>query len=135
MGVYIYCLREDYIYKSNIKDRKLENDWFKLKEDGTVTVLGSNGNGYAWDGCSIKMKISDIYFGTPEGVLNYETGKSKTYYASMIHDVFYQFSKDVKSSITRKEVDDEFYRILKRDGFFFAKVYYLVVRLVAWLFW
>jgi len=67
--------------------------------------------------------------------LNFKTGKSKTYNASLIHDVFYQFSKDIKSFINRKEVDREFYIILKEHDFRFAKVYYRVVRLLGWLFW
>jgi len=135
MGVYIYSLEENYIYKSSIKSREFENEWFKLEKDGTVIVKGSNEKGYAWDGCSPKIKIKDVYFGTPEAVLNFKTGKSKTHYASLIHDVFYQFSKDIKSFINRKEIDQEFYIILKEHNFRFAKVYYTVVRLLGWLFW
>ena len=135
MGVYIYSIKGDYIYKSSIKKREFENEWFKLEPDGSVTVKGSNKRGYAWDGCSPKIKIKDIYFGTPEAVLNFETGKSKTYYASLIHDVFYQFSKDIKSFIKRKEVDREFYVILKKHDFRFAKIYYGIVRFLGWLFW
>jgi len=135
MGVYIYCIKEDYIYKSSIKDQEFESEWFKLEKDGTVIVKGSNKKGYAWDGCSPKIKIIDIYFGTPEAVLNFDTGKSKTYYASLIHDVFYQFSKDIKSFISRKEVDKEFYIILKENKFRFATLYYGVVRLLGWFFW
>ncbi len=135
MGVYIYCIKEDYTYNSSIKGQKFENEWFKLEEDGTVIVRGSNKEGYAWDGCSPKIKIKDVYLGTLEGVLNFDTGKSKTYYASMIHDVFYQFSKDIKSLISRKEVDKEFYIILKKNEFRFAKLYYWGVRQFGWLFW
>lgn len=135
MGIYIYCLKEDYRHKSSIKNREFENEWIKLEKDGTVTVKGLNKEGYAWDGCSHKFKIRDIYFGTPEAVLNFDTGKSKTYYASMIHDIFYQYSKDMKSFITRKEVDKEFYNILSEHNFALAKVYYGAVRLLGWLFW
>ena len=85
--------------------------------------------------CHIENKIKDIYFGTPEAVLNFDTGKSKTYYASLIHDVFYQFSKDIKTFISRKEVDEEFYIILEDHKFRFAKLYYGVVRLLGWIFW
>ena len=135
MGVYIYCIKEDYRYVSRIKGRVFENDWFKLDEDGTVIVKGSCEKGYAWDGCSPKVKLKDVYVGTFEAVLNWDTGVSKTYYASLIHDVFYQFSKEVKSFIRRKEVDGEFYLILKRDNFRFALAYYWAVRLFGWLFW
>jgi len=135
MGVYIYRITEDYVHKSSIKGREFENEWFKLEKDGTVTVKGSNGRGYAWDGCSPKIKVRDVYFGTPEAVMNFEIGKSKTYYASLIHDIFYQFSKDVKTFIERKEVDKEFYNILKEHNFIFATVYYKAVRLLGWLHW
>ena len=135
MGVYIYCIREDYRYQSSIKGYKFENEWLKLEEDGMIIVKGTNKDGYAWDGCSPKIKIKDIYFGTPEAVLNFETGKSKTYYASLVHDVLYQFSKDIKLFVKRKQVDREFYIILKEHKFRFAGLYYGVVRLLGWLFW
>ncbi len=120
MGVYVYCIKKDLSYPSLIKGRYFENEWLKLESNGTVIVKGTNYKGYAWDGCSPKLKIKDIYVGTFEGVLNLDAGQSKTYYASLIHDVFYQFSKDVKSFIKRREVDREFYIILKNNGFRFA---------------
>ena len=135
MAVYVYCIKEDYLYKSSIKDRSFENEWFKLDSDGMITIKGTNRRGYAWDGCSPKMKIGDVYFGTSEAVLNDDTLQSKTYYASMIHDVFYQFNKDARSFVGRKEVDREFYNILKRDGFRFAKAYYYGVRAFGWIWW
>jgi hypothetical protein len=67
--------------------------------------------------------------------LNFDTGYSKTYFASLVHDVFYQFSHEVKPFVRRKEVDQEFYAILKRDGFRFARLYYTAVRLFGWMFW
>jgi hypothetical protein len=135
MSVYVYCIKEDYRYQSSITGREYENEWFKLSKDGTVIVKGTNYKGYAWDGCSPKFKIKDLYVGTWEAVLNWDTAKSKTYYASLIHDVFYQFSKDIRSFVKRKEVDREFYHILKRDEFRCAQLYYLAVRLFGWLFW
>jgi len=135
MGAYIYCIKEDYRYQSSIKGREFENKWLKIDKDGTIIVKGSNYKGYAWDGCSPKLKIKDLYLGTMEAVLNPNTGKSKTYYASLIHDILYQFSNDIKSFIARKEVDREFYTILKRDKFAFAYIYYFVVRALGWIFW
>lgn len=135
MAAYVYCIKEDYPYKSSITGRQFENEWLRLDPDGTITVKGTNRRGYAWDGCSPKAKIGDIYFGTSEAVLNDDTRQPKTYYASMIHDVFYQFNKDVKSFVSRKEVDWEFYNILKRDGFRFAKAYYYGVRAFGWIWW
>lgn len=135
MNVYVYCIRENYSYNSSIKERSFENQWFKISADGTIIVKGTNYKGYAWDGCSPKLKIKDICLGTPEGVLNFSTGKSKTYHASLIHDVFYQFSRQIKSFITRKEVDREFYIILKNESFCFAKIYYAGVRAFGWIWW
>lgn len=135
MGVYVYCIKDDFVYLSSIKGRSFENEWFKLEPGGTVIVKGTNQRGYAWDGCSPKFKIKDIYFGTPEGVLNFDIRESKTCYASLIHDVFYQFSPDVKSFIKRKEVDNEFYLILEKNNFRFSRAYYFTVRLLGWIYW
>jgi hypothetical protein len=135
MSVYVYCIKKDHRYQSSIKGREFKNEWFSLSKDGTVTVKGSHYRGYAWDGCSMKFKIKDLYFGTPEAVLNFDTGYSKTYYASLIHDVFYQFAKDVRGLVKRKEADREFYSILRRDGFRCARVYYVGVRLFGWIWW
>jgi len=74
-------------------------------------------------------------WGTPEGVLNVATHKSKTYYASLVHDALYQFSGQMKSFITRKEVDREFYLILSENKFKSARMYYHAVRLFGWRHW
>ena len=135
MGVYVYCIKEDYHYKSLIIGREFENEWFKLELDGVITIKGTNKRGYSWDGCSPKWKWKDMYFGTPESVLNTETRYSKTYYASLIHDIFYQFSKDIEHLVARWEADNEFYAILKRDGFSAATMYYWGVRTFGWIWW
>jgi len=135
MSVYVYCIREDYKHQSSITGRQYENEWFKLFPDGTIIIKGTNYKGYAWDGCSPKFKIKDVYFGIPEAVVNWETGQSKTYYASLIHDVFYQFNKELRSLVKRKEVDRELCNILKRDQFRFAVPYYIAVRLFGWYWW
>ncbi len=135
MGVYLYCIKEDYPYKSSITGCQFENEWFKLEPDGTITVKGTNGLGYAWDGCSPKWKYKGMYFGTPEAVLNNETRQSKTYYASLIHDIFYQFSNEIKRIIRRREADEEFYRVLKRDEFEIARLYFWGVRSFGWIWW
>ena len=135
MAVYVYCIKEDYPYKSSITGRTFENEWFRLSPDGMIIVKGTNKRGYSWDGCSPKWKWKDMYFGTPEGVLNERTRQSKTYYASLVHDIFYQFSREVKHSVTRREIDREFYTILKRDGFKMALLYYYAVRLCGWIWW
>ena len=107
----------------------------KLSDDGKIVIKGSNKNGYAWDGCSLKFKVLDVYFGTPEGVINMKTEQTKTYFASLVHDVLYQFSNDLKTCITRKQADKEFYYILKSDDFRLARLYYWVVRAFGWIWW
>ena len=135
MGLYVYCIKENYPYKSSITGRQFENEWFRLDPDGMITVKGTNGLGYSWDGCSPKWKLKGMYFGTPEAVLNNETRQSRTYYASLIHDIFYQFSNEVKGIIKRREADEEFYSILKRDGFKMARLYFWSVRCFGWIWW
>ena len=47
---------------------------------------------YTWDGCTPKFSILDIFvIGTPDGIKNINTGKPKTYFASLVHDVLYQY--------------------------------------------
>lgn len=135
MAVYVYCIKENYPYKSSITGRTFENEWLKLSSDGTILVKGTNKRGYAWDGCSPKWKLKGMYFGTPEGVLNDETRQSRTYYASLIHDLLYQFHEDIKGIVKRGEIDREFYNILKRDGFKMAAWYYGAVHLLGWIWW
>ncbi len=77
MAVYIYCIRENYRYQSLITGREFENEWFRLSSDGVIIIKGINYKGYAWDGCSPKFKIKDIYIGISEAVLNSDTGQSK----------------------------------------------------------
>ena len=132
---YIYLLTEDYTYMTSITGCEFENEWMKLSNDGILLIKGTNEEGYAWDGCSMKFKFLDIYLGTPEGVLNRVTQKSKTYFATLVHDVLYQFSDDIKASVKRKEVDEVFYRILKRDDFKLARLYYGAVRAFGWIWW
>ncbi|MCX5699465.1 MAG: HNH endonuclease signature motif containing protein [Candidatus Omnitrophica bacterium] len=128
---YVYYLEEDYSYQTSMKGRNFKNKWFTLEEDGKMTIK----KGYVWDGCPPKYKIRDLYIGLQEGCINFETGKSKTYYASLVHDVFYQFSVDIRSLVSRGDVDYEFYLLLKRDKFTFAALYYFNVRLFGWVWW
>ena len=81
-------------------------------KDGVITVHGSRGDGYAWDGCSPKASWIDLLWGTPDGRLDDRTEKPITYYASMVHDVLYQYKH--KILISRKEADILFRIILKK---------------------
>ena len=62
MAVYVYCIKEDYPYKSSITGRAFKNEWFELSLDGMIMAKGTNKRGYSWDGCSPKYKLGDMYF-------------------------------------------------------------------------
>jgi len=132
---YLFKERRNVKFKTGIKECTFKNEWLQIKNDGTIIVRGKNpgGDGYSWNGCSPKYGIFDIVVGTPDGIIDPETEKPKTYYASMIHDILYQFSKNYKGRIKRKQVDRLF---LKEMGNFRLRyLYYLMVRLVGGLFW
>lgn len=100
-----------------------------------IIVHGTPDKPYVWNGCSIKVSIFDMLFGTPEGRVNLKTGFPKTYHASMVHDILYQFSKETKLFFTRKTVDKMFLKELRKQKFRSAKLYYYFVRLFGILFW
>ncbi len=87
---------------------------------------------YAWDGCTPKFAIFDIVFGIPDGVPNEQTRKPKAYYASLVHDVLYQFL-DVDIPIKRPDADEAFFSILERDAFTPRYVYWAFVRVFGGL--
>lgn len=125
--VYKFVHHNDVFIITNLEKREFENDWLKIENDGKIVVKGSNKNGYAWDGCSPKFNVIDIIIGTPDGRLDYNTEKQITYYASMFHDVLYQFKSEIK--LSRKEVDIIFKLNLKKSKFKLAVLYYFFVRL------
>lgn len=96
----------------------------EIYPDGTAKILAR----YAWDGCTPKYAIWDIVLGIPDGVPNSITEKPKAYYASLVHDVLYQFL-DADLPFTRSGADRIFLEILTRDGFAPRWVYYAAVRI------
>ena len=74
---------------------------------GSITVMA----GYSWNGCSPKFCLFDIVVGAPDGVVHRETGRPKTYFASMIHDVLYQFLP-AGLPYSRSQADDIFLRLM-----------------------
>ena len=136
---WVYVLDRDYSY--NVKH--LLNGQFSgpcAFEDGSGTrrlEIDREGNarvftGYAWDGCTPKFAIFDIVIGTPDGMPNLHTTKPKTYYASLLHDVLYQFL-DVGLPMERRQADRAFLELMERDGFAPRALYYRVVRLLGGL--
>lgn len=106
---------------------KQKDGWLEILRDGTIIIRGSKGRGYAWDGCTPKYELFDFIVGTPDGVLDYFTEEPITYYASMVHDILYQFREEVP--ISRKTTDQLFRQILKEAGFRWWWLYYGMVRL------
>jgi hypothetical protein len=96
---------------------------FEIHPDGTAKVLA----GYAWDGCTPKFALWDILLGIPDGVPNVQTLKPKAYYASLLHDVLYQFL-DAGLPLSRASADNLFLELLTRDNFGPRWVYFAAVR-------
>jgi len=98
-----------------------------IETTGRITITG----GYAWNGCSPKFCLFDVLLGTPEGVVHRQTGRPKTYYASMVHDALYQFLRD-GMPLKRRHADAMFRRLLEESDFSPAWLYWLAVRLFGW---
>lgn len=129
--VYKFVHRRDEYIVTNIKGVIYEDPdgWIKLYEDGTLHICGSNEKGYAWDGCTPKWEVLDLIIGTPDGRLDYFTEEPITYYASMVHDIVYQFKREI--GLSRRTADLLFLKILKESGFFWSWLYYFAVRLAG----
>jgi hypothetical protein len=117
------------------------NGFLKITSGGesssVITIYGTNpkNKGYAWDGCSPKFQMLDLIFGTPDGAVSENTGKAATYFASMVHDVLYQFHEEFKGKISRKQVDRIFLDEMEKEHFMPARMYYMMVRALGWMYW
>ena len=134
---WLFQLEKDYSFKSEEVSIQPNEDlefrdechslWLEIKEDGTITVK----EGYAWDGCSPKFNILDLFWvGTPDGAI--DEGKPITYYASLVHDALGQFRKEEEMPFNRKQRDFIFAEML--EGFTFQKLYYMAVRIFGSLY-
>jgi len=101
-----------------------------VETSGRITVM----RGYSWNGCSPKFCLLDILIGTPDGVVNADTGKPKTYYASLVHDALYQFLL-LDEGLKRRHADRFFLRLMGEASFAPRYVYWLAVRTFGWLVW
>jgi len=127
-----YKITEDYIYQSNLKGYSFDSDWLLVEPTGKI-VVKANGKGFKWDGCTPKFNILDLFIiGTPDGIINVDTGYPKTFYASMVHDVMYQYFDEIP--IPKKKIDRLFYDMLKKEKFKLSFLYYIAVKLFAGLF-
>jgi hypothetical protein len=124
--VYKFVIHQDVFIITNIRNRSFENCWLLIEPDGKITLRGSYEDGYAWDGCSPKVIFLDIIWGTPDGKLDWTTEAPITYFASLIHDVLYQYKAEIP--ISRKETDILFLLNLKKSKFMLAVLYGFAVR-------
>lgn len=136
---WIYVLEGDFVY--NIRNH-LPSGWNKgyaffdkkgkrrleIHANGDVRVLA----GYAWDGCTPKFSVLDILIGTPDGIPNERTKKPKTYYASLVYDVLYQFL-EINPDVPKEKADKIFLDLLSRDGFAPRHLYYFAVSIFGGL--
>ncbi len=100
-----------------------------------ITVKASVIKPYAWDGCSPKIQLLDLMFGTPDGAISTTTGRPITYYASMVHDILYQFNLEMDGLLKRSDVDKVFFDELKKQNFQLSHSYYFSVRMFGWIYW
>ena len=112
-------------------EKEYESEFLHITTDGKITVKGKPDRNYAWNGCTPMYQFMGLSFGTPDGTTNIETKKPHAYYASMFHDVLYQ---NKECGLSRLDADRLFYVLLKESGFPLAKIYYLAVRAVGWIF-
>lgn len=101
-----------------------------IETTGRVTVT----RGYSWNGCSPKVCFFDLLIGTPDGVVDAQSGRPKTYFASMVHDALYQFL-GAASPISRAQADGCFLRLMAASNFSLRYVYWVAVRLGGRLVW
>lgn len=120
---YKWKLPEDYTTTISDKTIIFGNKWVNI-QNGTMRI----SKGYAWDGCTPKWRIKKLMFGIPDGKIDPETGKQMCYYASLVHDVLYQFVIG-----DRKDADEEFLKRMK--GFIHRRQYYYAVRHWGWIGW
>ena len=142
--VWKFVSKEDFSLQSDrLKGRYCDYKWLCIRPDGTIIVKGTSGRGYAWDGCTPKVNLFHVTWGNFDGKLaKFGSGNYKpyTYYASMVHDVMYQYKRC--GPYTRKEADLIFYDILrqlhlresKHPKFLWRHLYFLGVRTFGWIF-
>lgn len=141
---YVFSESENqYFITNRIKPFKFDqkDGWLRIEpnpsnlEETLITIFASPARPYSWDGCSPKVQLLDLIFGTPDGAISTITGKPITYYASMVHDVLYQFNLEMEEYVNRSDVDKVFLDELKKQHFQLSFSYYNSVRMFGWIYW
>ena len=127
-GLWIFKLDQAFSIQTAWTGISFAAHWLTIREDGLLTIAKD----YAWDGCSFKRSVLDLFIvGTPDGIVDIRTMKPRTYYASLVHDVLYQYYG--YHGISRLAIDKFFQQNLRQGHFALAGVYYRVVRLLGGL--
>ena len=123
---YKFTITNDCSYETGwVLPREFDSRWLHISTTGVVTVKANNQNGYAWDGCTPKWSLLNLWIvGVPDGHVDYRTGKPHTYFASLVHDVLYQYLDSVP--VQKADIDDLFFTMM--GDFKLRWPYYLAVR-------
>jgi hypothetical protein len=123
----MYKFKLDKDYKARFPYRiTFKNDWVTI-EKHEITIK----KGYSWDGCTPYLFNFLVWaIKTPDGVC--VEGKQMLYYPSLVHDVLYQFKKEIP--LSRSEVDNIFLYDMNKRGFKLANIYYSIVRIFGGFF-
>jgi len=137
MSHWKFTLDKDYHIKSTFLKFYRPYDYYDqngvlrltLHIDGTITIYMT----YSWDGCSPKFYLGNgVFIGIWDGPVNRTTKKPELYYPSLVHDALCQFyySPGDKQHfpIAIKTIDKIFYKLMEKEGFIFANLYYNAVR-------
>lgn len=111
------------------ENRYCDFKWLKI-DDNAITVKASKDQKYAWDGNTPKVNMLGLTLGTPDGkLIKHKNGEYKpvTYYASMIHDVIYQYKRC--APVTRREADQIYLDMMRDAGFPLRSVYFAGVKI------
>jgi len=126
MHIYKYTTtKEEVRFFKELKNVNFESEWLTIRE-GFATIK----KGYSWNGASPKIKVFGKIYGTWDGA------KNEAKYATLWHDVFYQYSKELKKlKISRLYADVNFYLDLVCRNFKLPMLYFFAVRLFGWITW
>lgn len=126
----IYQLQKDHVEENTgLGDYTFDSKWLKIESDGKITVT----KGYCWDGCTPKIVVCGVLLiGIYDGILDKITKIPKTYYASLIHDILYQYYG--YHGIPKSKIDKLFLDMLRKQSFKYSLKYYIAVKLLGGFF-
>jgi len=129
-SVYLYKTDTQQVLQTWLRPAKeVKTRWMTLEKTGALLI----SKDYAWNGSTPSVSVLDWFIiGTPDGIIDYQTGKPKLYYPTLVHDALTQFYKELDAvGISTKDIDGEFYRLMRIEKFSLSWLYYKVVRLAS----